>query len=72
MTAQEEAQLAANQRTVPGQLGGSPTTAAATGGRTGMPFAGGGVVGGAERVTWLVEDRDLFSADPGVRAVIED
>ena len=72
MTAQEEAQLAANQRLVPGQLGGAPATAAATGARSGMPFAGGGVVGGAERVTWLVEDRDLFSADPGVRAVIED
>jgi hypothetical protein len=72
MTAEEQA-LAAGQRTVPGQLGGSPATAAGTGSpRTGMPFAGGGVVGGAERVTWLVEDRDLFSADPGVRAIIED
>ncbi len=71
MTAQEQAQLAANQRMVPGQLGATRATATAGGARTGMPFAGGGVVGGAERVTWLVEDRDLFSADPGVRPVIE-
>jgi hypothetical protein len=72
LTAEEEAQLAAGQRVVPGQLGGTAATGAAGVPRTGMPFAGGGVVGGAERVTWLVEDRDLFSADPGVRAIIED
>lgn len=71
LTAEEEAQLTAGQRMVPGQLGGTPATGSAAP-RTGMPFAGAGVVGGAERVTWLVEDRDLFSADPGVRAVVDD
>lgn len=76
LTAEERAMMAAGQRgVVPGQLGGS-TGAGAAGarsmGRGG--FSPHGVVGGenAERVTWLVEDRDLYGADPGVKPVLDD
>ena len=71
LTAEEQAELTAGQGTVAGQLGGSPV-AAGSARPAGAPFSAGGVVGGAERVTWLVEDRDLWAVDPGVRSVIEE
>ncbi len=76
LTAEERAMMAAGQRgVVPGQLGGKAgagATGARTAGRGG--FSPHGVVGGegAERVTWLVEDRDLYDPDPGVKPVLDD
>ncbi|MET0864033.1 MAG: hypothetical protein ABWZ98_06840 [Nakamurella sp.] len=57
-----------------GQIGqaGRPTTGTAGYG-AGRPAAPGSVIGGQQdhRVTWLVEDRDLYGIGPSVAAVIE-
>jgi len=59
-----------------GQIGQAGRAVGGTGAAgVGRPMAPGSVIGGGEtggyRVTWLVEDRDLYRTGPTVRPVID-
>lgn len=67
---------AANGMVQNGQIGQAGRAGGGTGAAgVGRPMAPGAVIGGGEtggyRVTWLVEDRDLYRTGPTVRPVID-